>query len=100
MKIVISTLAALAFGAFVACAKPKLVEFKPVYATSENEYYTEDKYPNLFFENIQQVLKYYDVEFKIEKGKVYVSPKVYQEKELMFNYTKKALDEDWLKSHQ
>lgn len=100
MKIVISTLAALAFGAFVACSKPKLVEFRPVYATSENEYYTEERYPTRFFENIQQVLGYYDVTFKIEKGKVYISSKIYQDKELMFNYTKKALDQDWLDSHQ
>ncbi len=46
--------------------------------------------------NIQFVFKYYDVDFKIQDNKVFYKGDI--NKELMWNYTLKANDAEWLTS--
>lgn len=101
MEIVIGVLLALFAIAVIATAisRANLVEFKPVYANSENEYQIEDNYSDDFAHQLKQVLKYYNVPHQLDRDKIFIDNDVYDDKELMFNYTKKALDETWLQQH-
>ncbi|MFK7797591.1 MAG: hypothetical protein AB8E82_09065 [Aureispira sp.] len=101
MGIVIGVLLGLLAIAVIAAAisRANLVEFKPVHANSENEYQTVDQYPDHFATQLRQVLKYYNVPHQLDRDRIFIDNTVYDDKELMFNYTKKALDETWLQQH-
>lgn len=99
MKRVIGFLVASIVLFILACNTAGLVEFRPVYANSENEYYTEENYPSDFVTNLQQVLHYYGIEHQIKNKKIFIESSIYNNKELMFNYTNKAMDEEWLQQH-
>ena len=49
-------------------------------------------------EHLIQVLDYYEVDWKNAKGNIMVSSTI--DKELLWNYTTKANDVEWLKTHQ
>ena len=50
-----------------------------------------------FYDRLEAVLKYYDIRFKAsENNTVLVSLQVILNKELSWNYTKKAQDPEWL----
>lgn len=70
-----------------------LVVFTPV--TIENESLEPD-----FYDNLQVVLKNYNVRHEVKGGKVYVSKELYNDTELMMNYTIKARDKEWLKERK
>ena len=54
----------------------------------------------MFFNNLKIVLDYDNVPYKIDdQGKVLVKRKLSRDEELLFNYTKKALDTLWINSH-
>ncbi len=52
-----------------------------------------------FYINLEKVLKYYNESYKVIDGKVYVRRIKRFDKDLMWNYTTKALDTAWLASH-
>jgi hypothetical protein len=101
MGIVIGVLLGLLAIAVIAAAisRANLVEFKPVQTNSENEYQIVDQYPENFAQHLRKVLKYYNVPHQLDRDKIFIDNTVYDNKELMFNYTQKALDETWLKQH-
>ncbi|MES9969875.1 MAG: hypothetical protein ABW092_07545 [Candidatus Thiodiazotropha sp.] len=49
---------------------------------------------------ITYVLKYYKEEYRVDKGKIYISDNLANDLDLMANYSKKAFDEEWLKSRK
>ncbi|RZJ50876.1 MAG: hypothetical protein EOO44_15575 [Flavobacterium sp.] len=49
-------------------------------------------------QNAITVLRYYNEDWKLEKGKLLVSKKI--DRELLLNYTKKANDSIWLLQHK
>ncbi len=77
----------------------QFVELKPI--VLENDQFIEE--PTLatpeFLEHIVTVLKHYDHKFELKEGKVFISEKLFDDKEIMYNYTKKAQDDHWLEKH-
>jgi hypothetical protein len=54
-----------------------------------------------FNENLQIVLKYYDIDFRVgDDGGTLVKRKLIRNEELIHNYTKKALSQEWLKDRR
>lgn len=49
-----------------------------------------------FYNNLKKVLNYYGEDFKEEGGIIYDKNKMYRNRELSSNYTKKAKDPTWL----
>lgn len=49
-------------------------------------------------ENLSQVLDFYQVDWKEENGKILINSDV--DSELLWNYTTKANDAEWLRSHK
>ncbi|WP_018250376.1 hypothetical protein [Orenia marismortui] len=50
-------------------------------------------------ENMKIILKYYEVSFKEnEKGELLIPASLQRNKEMLYNYTKKAMDEEFVKS--
>lgn len=102
MKVItLSSIFLLLFLVLVACKfkQAKLVPFYPTYEDENDQYYHKEEYSQDMKENILKVLKYYDVEHKLEGDKIMIDRKEYENKELMCNYTQKSMDEDWLKTH-
>lgn len=55
--------------------------------------------PNdIFNSRIIKVLSYYKAEYYTAGGKVYIKRKVAKDKDLIWNYTNKAMDNNWLNS--
>lgn len=55
---------------------------------------------SFFNKNLGKVLGYYDVGHKVDdQGNIFVKVSLNADKELIWNYTTKALDKDWLASH-
>lgn len=74
-------------------------EFEPTVFES-NSYKTIDVSAG-FYENLEIVLVYYDVKHKAtDEGKILIKRSLRANKELLLNYTKKALDTAWLNSHK
>lgn len=63
-----------------------------------NHYKTQISHHNVEFNNrLKKVLKYYHEDFKISgNGQILIKKSLFSDKELLNNYTKKALDKDWL----
>lgn len=47
--------------------------------------------------NMTAVLKHYNEPFKIEEGRIFINKKLYNNKELLYNYSTKVKDSVWLK---
>lgn len=78
--------------------KNNYTEFEPI--LFENNSYRKIDVDSMFNINLVLVLDYNNVVYKInEKGKVLVSRSLFEDKELVFNYTKKSLDTSWIRIH-
>ena len=74
-------------------------EFKPV--RFDGNFYRNIEVDAIFHKNLQTVLRYEDVDFKLnDRGKVLVKKKTISQEDLMHNYTAKALDSAWLIYHK
>jgi hypothetical protein len=76
----------------------KLVEFKPLEFTSNGDYVVKKDIPNEFYINLKMVLKEYNIHYLDSNGVIFISYRDYRSKELVSNYTEKALDTVWLKN--
>lgn len=82
--------------------KPNFQELKPVILDNEKLIHTEIvDMPIDFNKNIIQVLNYYGEEYHMEinTNKLMIKRKLFENKELLWNYTNKANDSLWLKNH-
>lgn|SRR5690554_5484375 len=87
---------------FFSCInQSKMTEFKPV-IYNDNRQLVVDKKPveKDFYKNLIVVLKYYNVEYDIRNEIVFIKDDIYKDKELMMNYTVKAMDKQWLEQIQ
>jgi hypothetical protein len=77
-------------------------EFQPT--LFENNSYIHYKImpeDQVFYKNLEIVLNYNNVDYKIDdKGRILVKRNLNSDKDLLLNYTKKALDTIWLNSHR
>lgn len=86
-----------------ACSNNEYVEYKPHYLSDNNEgkYYGIPELDSAEFQNTIQVLEYYGEAYKTKNGNVIlISKQLSNNWELVWNYTTKAGDQDWLKTHQ
>lgn len=83
------------------CMSEKYIEFKPVIQEGDKLIYVEEDYfSSAFTEHFKDVLQFYKEDYKISKEGVLLIPEtLYQDKELLWNYTTKANDPLWLKQH-
>lgn len=79
----------------------KYMEFRPVIFDGQQLVYTDaDTFPSEFMKTIENVFTYYNHEYKrSSEGKILVPEALYKDMELMWNYTTKAQDTDWIRSH-
>lgn len=85
------------------CWEVEFVEYRPHYLRDNNEekYYGKPELDSSEFQNTIQVLEYYGESFKTKNGNVIlISDQLSNDWELIWNYTTKAEDEDWLKTHR
>lgn len=74
------------------------VVFYPVYSQPTGENYKVETYPDdQFIERLAFVLEHYGYEYTIKEKQLLVSKKLYDNEELVHNYTQKAQDTTWLK---
>ncbi len=74
----------------------KYVQFYPVEFNTQEYVISQENFPPQFYINLEKVLNYYEEDFKEKNGVIYVKYKLFGNKELSYNYTKKANDSIWL----
>lgn len=99
-KIIYATLTlVLLIGVYFAYIN-SYTQFRPVIFVVDSYKFIEVESDSLFYMNLKKVLNYSNVQYKtIENGEVLVKRKVFHDKELLLNYTRKAMDTAWIKSH-
>jgi hypothetical protein len=74
------------------------VEFTPMIFNDDD--YTIIKVDKSFHKNLETVLDYYDVTYKVDRsGRLFINRSTAHDKESIHNYTVKALDSNWLSKH-
>ena len=51
------------------------------------------------YQNLKLVLTFYGVDYKEKHGAIYVRRQLLRDQEMICNYTRKAIDERWLRAH-
>ena len=77
-------------------------EFQPIiFEDNSYKYYELLQRDRSFNENLKIVLDYNKADYKVDnRGRVLIRRSLSEDKELLFNYTKKALDSLWVGSHK
>src|SRR4051812_20594690 len=77
------------------------VRFEPIMFNLKRESYERVHADSALFRNLEKVLNYYNVAYKVNgRGETLIKRKLDDDKEMRWNYTEKALDTVWLKSHK
>jgi len=86
-----------------SCIENSSVEYKPHYLSgnSEHKYYGEPELDSIEFVNTLQVLEFYGEDYETKNGSVIlITKELANDWELLWNYTIKANDTEWLKTHK
>lgn len=76
------------------------VKFKPILFNGENFQIDNEHISNDYNQRIIKVFKYYKVNFRVDgDSTIWINKKVMKNKELIWNYTTKANDLEWLRNH-
>jgi hypothetical protein len=90
----------IGFFLLTGCMNKK-VEFKRVERTNDQYVISGQKMDTAFVNNLEQVLNYYEVGYeRIDGTSILVEEKLFEDKDLMYNYTNKAMDAEWLETHK
>ncbi len=90
----------LIFLGLPSCIGDKFVEYRPHHLIDEIKYYRESELDSMEFLNTIHVLDYYGEDFKTKNGNViFITQELSEDWELVWNYTTKANDNDWLKKY-
>lgn len=74
--------------------------FKPVYLAKDKLVASDEDISDKLHHNIIQVLTFYKVSFKLrEDGTIMIPGSLARDKDTLWNYTSKANDDEWLKTH-
>ena len=83
------------------CSENKYVEYKPHYLSDNHKYYGNPELDSAEYQNTIQVLEYYGETYKTKNGNVIlISNQLSNDWELVWNYTTKAGDKNWLRTHK
>ena len=78
----------------------KYTQFKPVYVVNEKFVVSEEPMTDEFLINIKSVFQFYKVKYEINnQNQVLIAQDLWEDRDLMWNYTSKANDPTWLKEH-
>ena len=86
-----------------SCSENKYVEYRPHYLSGNNEhkYYGEPELDSIEFTNTVQVLEFYGEDYKTKNGNVIlITKQLIKDWDLLWNYTLKSNDSEWLNSHK
>jgi len=86
-----------------SCNEVKYVEYRPPYLSSKNDitYFGDPHLDSIEFVNTVQVLEYYGEDFKTKGDNIIlISDRLSKDWELLWNYTTKAKDNNWLRMHE
>ncbi|MFP5268719.1 hypothetical protein [Coleofasciculus sp.] len=84
----------------VACMSNQYVPYRPV-IRSQDELVVSNSAANPEHQgNIKQVFDFYSVPYREENGQILIPAGVWQDREMMWNYTTKANDPEWLRQQQ
>ncbi|MCL6275003.1 hypothetical protein M3P19_13365 [Muricauda sp. 2012CJ35-5] len=67
---------------------------------NEDKFYGDPELDSIEFNNTIQVLEYYGHTYKTNGNKIFITKTLNGDWELLWNYTTKANDPDWLKTHE
>jgi hypothetical protein len=88
--------AILPVSVMISCnEQSELMVFKPV-IYEKGQLIEQNEVEAEFYENLKVVLDYFDVQYVYEKQIIYVSKVMYNDKELLMNFTSKARNKDWI----
>lgn len=81
-----------------------IVVFEMSYVVFKPKIFRDGKYQIIkveksFYYNLNKVLNYYNVSHQYLDGEISVRRSLMRDDELIYNYTNKALDDDWIKNH-
>ncbi len=79
-------------------SKSDYIEYTPTFSDGNTLYTTKDSLTEKHKKNIQHVFKYYGIPFKVKGRSIFYKGHI--DKELIWNYTTKANDSEWIISHQ
>jgi hypothetical protein len=75
------------------------VPFRPVFALGDELVVSDEPPSPDFARNLQRVLSFYGVPWTTRDGDVLVPASVWRDRDTCWNYTSKANDEVWLRTH-
>ena len=92
----------MSFQLIVFCGCSHYYQYLPICIVNEKYIYDSSATKDPYFEqNLKQVLLYYNEDYKVgSDGSILIPSRLYNDNDLLYNYTKKAKDSDWLENHQ
>jgi len=95
-KLLYSSIFVLLLVVSVILYRTSYVKFQPLLFDNGYKAVEMSKYS---YQQLEAVLKFYHVKYKIENGEMYVRRSLALDEEMVSNYTAKALDEKWISEH-
>lgn len=84
---------------FNGCVTDNYVLFSPVYKESDMLVASDEQLTVEYKENVKFVLDYYEVPYRENNnGEILIPEKIWNDQDLIWNYTTKANDPSWLNS--
>jgi hypothetical protein len=84
----------------VACMSNQYVPYRPVIRSQDELVVSDAAVNSEHRENIKRVFDFYSVSYREENGQILIPADVWQDRELMWNYTTKANDPQWLRQQE
>lgn len=95
---IVSTIVVLSLG---ACMDSGYVPFRVVYRVDDQYYASPQPLSGELRNNVKAVLDLYDVSYRqTNDGQILIPAALASDMELMFNYSTKAQDKDWISEHK
>jgi hypothetical protein len=86
---------------FIISCNTEYVKFRKIIWDEQNENFVEDKYfSDKFQSNVIYVLDVFKEKYYVEKGMLYISRKLWNDKETLWNYCNKADGDEWINQRE
>lgn len=85
---------------FISCQNDDFVEFKITNMNNRGIYIEKEIDSELLKNNIEIVLKTYDINYFKKNNKIFIEKEIFNNKEYLSNLGKKAKDSIWIKNNR
>jgi len=85
-------------GIFSCTNNDNMQVFNPI-VVSEDKFVEDKNIETGFYNNLEKVLRNYQIKYQWKNNVIYVKKDIYKDKEMMWNFTQKARDKKWLLTH-